>query len=44
MERIMGWGLVVVVLVVVGVVRGQNSIFPLLQAFRMLWSLSGSIM
>lgn len=32
MGRIMGWGLVVV--------RGQNSIFPLLQAFRMLWSLS----
>lgn len=35
MGRIMGWGLVVVV-----VVRGQNSIFPLLQAFRMLRSLS----
>lgn len=37
MGRIMGWGLEVVVVVVV---RGQSSIFPLLQAFRMLRSLS----
>lgn len=41
----MGWGLEMVVVVKgVGLVRGQNSIFPLLQAFRMLRSLSGSIM